>query len=429
MTFSTKNLLWISLVALFLGSCLGSSKEEGITRSGKKFINFTNKEGKKPVKGSYVSFHYYIKDNQGKVVSESNPLISKPYQMIGDSTLFVEEALGVCGEGDSISFYLQAKDIYSNVVPPYLKSVEDSIVLILKVKKIQSEEELKQAQINKEKEQLDIDTKKIEKYLKDSSLIAEKTPSGLQYIILKSGEGNSINAGDYVSVHYKGLTLDGKVFNESYKRNEPYSFSIGLGQVLKGWDEGIALFKNGGKGLLFLPSSLAYGDKGAGGVIPPNTPLIFEIEIVKVESAQELQERIQLLMKKRAIEEDGIIQNYLKKNKLKASKTESGLYYVITKEGNGIQPKVGSKVSVHYKGSLLNGEVFDESYQKGQPLDFVLGQGQVISGWDEGISLLKEGSKATFLLPSRMAYGDRQTGNIAPHSILRFDVELVKVSQ
>ena len=111
------------------------------------------------------------------------------------------------------------------------------------------------------------------------------------------------------------------------------------------------------------------------------------------------------------------------------SQTESGLHYKIIQEGAGEQASAGKKVSVHYKGELLDGTVFDSSYKRQQPIDFVLGQGQVITGWDEGVSLLKVGDKARFLIPSDLAYGSRGAGGvIPPAAALLFDVELVAVS-
>ena len=108
----------------------------------------------------------------------------------------------------------------------------------------------------------------------------EKTASGLINKIETSGSGDSPTQGQNVSVHYKGSLLDGTVFDSSYKRKEPIGFAIGVGQVIKGWDEGIALLSKGAKATLIIPSHLGYGPNGAGGVIPPNATLKFEVELV-----------------------------------------------------------------------------------------------------------------------------------------------------
>ncbi|WP_422860513.1 peptidylprolyl isomerase [Flagellimonas sp. S174] len=109
-------------------------------------------------------------------------------------------------------------------------------------------------------------------------------------------------------------------------------------------------------------------------------------------------------------------------------KTESGLRYQIIQKGSGVQAQKGKTVSVHYEGSLTNGQVFDSSYSRNQPIDFSLGVGQVIPGWDEGIALLKVGDKARFVIPSHLAYGSAGAGGvIPPDATLIFDVELMDV--
>jgi peptidyl-prolyl cis-trans isomerase A (cyclophilin A) len=108
--------------------------------------------------------------------------------------------------------------------------------------------------------------------------------------------------------------------------------------------------------------------------------------------------------------------------------TESGLRYKIIQKGDGKKAEKGKKVSVHYKGSLENGQVFDSSYTRKKPIDFALGQGQVIEGWDEGIALLQVGDKARFVIPSHLGYGSSGAGGvIPPNATLIFDVELVDV--
>lgn len=110
----------------------------------------------------------------------------------------------------------------------------------------------------------------------------DETPSGLRYQILQNGAGKQATKGATVSVHYKGQLLDGTVFDSSYKRKQPIDFAIGVGQVIAGWDEGIQLLKVGDKARLVIPSHLAYGESGAGGVIPPNATLIFDVELMNV---------------------------------------------------------------------------------------------------------------------------------------------------
>ncbi len=113
--------------------------------------------------------------------------------------------------------------------------------------------------------------------------MAEKmTDSGLKYEDLQEGEGQMAEAGQRVSVHYTGWLLDGEKFDSSLDRNQPFDFLLGKGQVIRGWDEGVQGMKIGGKRKLTIPPQLGYGAAGAGGVIPPNATLVFEVELLAV---------------------------------------------------------------------------------------------------------------------------------------------------
>ena len=108
------------------------------------------------------------------------------------------------------------------------------------------------------------------------------TNSGLKYNINESTNGVTPIDGDRVSVHYSGRLINGNEFDSSYKRNKPFEFSVGQGRVIKGWDEALKILKVGEKGTFVIPSNLGYGARGAGGVIPPNATLIFEIELLEI---------------------------------------------------------------------------------------------------------------------------------------------------
>ena len=109
-----------------------------------------------------------------------------------------------------------------------------------------------------------------------------RTSTGLEYVEIKAGTGASPKKGQTVSVHYAGRLENGTEFDNSRKRGEPIKFPLGVGRVIAGWDEGIALMKEGGTATLIIPPNLGYGRQGAGGVIPPNATLIFEVELVEI---------------------------------------------------------------------------------------------------------------------------------------------------
>lgn len=135
---------------------------------------------------------------------------------------------------------------------------------------------------NSGEERLQEERRKAEAALEALSKGFEKTASGLRYKILHKGEGKQAEKGRTVHVHYEGSLLGGQVFDSSYTRNQPIEFKLGIGQVIPGWDEGIGLLQVGDKARFIIPPQLGYGSAGAGGVIPPNAVLLFDVELMDI---------------------------------------------------------------------------------------------------------------------------------------------------
>lgn len=281
-------------------------------------------------------------------------------------------------------------------------------------------------------DQAQIDQNAIINYLIENKINAERTESGIYYTITNEGSGATPEATDVVKVDYEGRLLNDTIFDSSEKAGEPAVFP--LNRVIPGWTQGIPLFKEGGKGTLFIPSGLAYGaNPRPGGKIKANDPLIFDVELIKVmneddiaEYKKEQEEKQRIRAEKQKGIDDEVLTKYIADNSLKVEKTPEGIYYMIEKDGSGKNPTIDSEVTVHYKGTLLDGSVFDSSYDKGEPITFPL-KG-VVPGWQIGIPLLKKGGKGTLLIPSVLAYGERGAGGaIPPNSCLKFEVELLDV--
>ena len=235
------------------------------------------------------------------------------------------------------------------------------------------------------------------------------TASGLQYVEVEKGQGPAPQVGDVVAVHYRGQLEDGTEFDSSYNKGQPIRFALGQGRVIPGWDEGIGLMNEGGKARLVIPPDLAYGEQGAGGVIPPNATLIFDVELVSVEAGSP------------AAPTQVEASDY--------TETETGLRYYDIEVGDGVTAEAGKTVTVQYTGWLENGQKFDSSIDAGQPFALVLGAGRVIPGWEEGVAGMKVGGKRQLVIPPELGYGAAGAGGgiIPPNATLIFEIELLDV--
>lgn len=283
-------------------------------------------------------------------------------------------------------------------------------------------------------------------YFEQNNIEAQQTEKGVYYTIDKEGQGDYPKTGDYVQLKYVGRLLNDKVFDES-EVEEPFVFQLGYRQVIQGWDLGIPLFKVGSKGTLYLPPELAYGKTGAGKIIPPNAALAFDIEVLDVMGfeaydrymiALEERERetYEQKMKEQFATDKKLIHEYAASHKIKAKRTKSGLSYGITKKGKGQLAQKGDKLKVYYRGYLLDDTLFDSALEKGKkPFELTLGAGDVIKGWDEGLTHFKKGSEGWLLIPSRLAYGARSIEeningrqiSIPEHSVLIFEIKVVEI--
>lgn len=229
--------------------------------------------------------------------------------------------------------------------------------------------------------------------------------------ILQEGDGAVAAVGDLVTLNYTVSLEDGTVIDSSDQAGQPVQFLLGEGMVLPAIDEGVQQIAEGGIVQIIIPPALAYGEQGVPGVIPPNSTLTFEMELLEVsdppppppESPTEVSEA-------------------------DLTTTDSGLQYAVLADGDGNVAAGGDTVSVHYTGWLEDGTQFDSSLSRGVPFEFVLGAGQVIPGWDEGVAGMAVGESRQLIIPSELAYGEAGSGGvIPPNATLIFEVELLDV--
>jgi peptidylprolyl isomerase len=237
-----------------------------------------------------------------------------------------------------------------------------------------------------------------------------KTASEIAVEDFVIGEGPEAVKGGEVEVHYTGYLTDGTVFDTSLKRPRAFTFELGAGRVIKGWDEGVAGMKVGGKRKLVIPAKMGYGERRAG-KIPPNSTLVFTIELLSFTPPPPPPQPLTAFEGK----------------PVATKKLDKGLVVMDYKLGDGAEARTGDTVSVHYRGTLKDGTEFDSSLSRPRPLVFPLGQGRVIKGWDVGIAGMKAGGLRKLIIPAELAYGDRARGKIPANADLTFTVELMAV--
>jgi len=275
----------------------------------------------------------------------------------------------------------------------------------------------------------------------------QKLANGALYKIYTSSTGPKIKLNDVITFHFIQKTDKDSVLVSSYQMGRPATIPVQPAKNIADLMDFFTLLSVKDSALVKVPTDSLFKGPEADASRPPFLPkgsfLSFIIKIEKVQSMEEAMAEYQAEVAKKKNEETGILTKYIADKGLKPTTTASGLRYLVTKSSVKPKPVNGDTVLVNYVGSTLEGKVFDSSIEaeakkagleqpgrKYEPISLVLGQGQVIKGWEEGLLLLNEGSKATFLIPSDLGYGPQGAGqDIKPFSSLRFDLELVKVKK
>ena len=283
--------LKIIIACLLFASFAQAQKAVKYSKSkttGLSYVMHKSNKGPKLKLDDVVTLNLKYITSKDSIVFDSWKM-GKPIQLKIAKSSFkgdLMDGLTLLAVGDSASFLINADSLFTKTFgAPRPAFIDSSSFLSFTVKVISTTTDaaLKAEELKAEKENAMKENEVIAKYIADKQMTPSKSSSGLMYIISEPGTGEQAQAGKTVKVHYTGRLLDGTKFDSSLDRNEPIEFKLGQGMVIKGWDEGIALLKVGGKALLIIPSDLAYGSRGAGGVIPPFSPLTFEVELVSVQ--------------------------------------------------------------------------------------------------------------------------------------------------
>ncbi len=280
----------LSVVVLLAGvlgfsySCSNQEKEFKKHPSGLSYrLIEMNPEGKTPETGDIVVLSMRIMNQEDKLVDASTF-----YRMQLGKPMFKGDfftALALLQVGDSACFKLDAAGFFEKNRKrdlPVEFSQGDPVYIYVRLKNILSSEDLESERESTYHTDFEQEMNLLGNYLELGNVTVKPTESGLYYIQKKLGTGAKAENGKTLVVHYTGTTIDGKIFDSSLQRGKPFSFVLGQGQVIKGWDEGFQFMKAGGEARFIIPSSLGYGKEGYSNLILPYSTLVFEVELLEV---------------------------------------------------------------------------------------------------------------------------------------------------
>lgn len=235
------------------------------------------------------------------------------------------------------------------------------------------------------------------------------TDSGLQYEILEEGTGPAPQTGEAVQINFAGWLADGTLLADTFETGQPVAFPLGEEVVMSGWEEAVALLKQGGQGAFIIPPELAFGEQGDGRSIPPNATLYFTMELVDILP--------------------GAPEAPVDVPEADYTELDSGVKMVTLETGDGEQAEAGQIVTIHYTGWLEDGTKFDSSLDRAAPFTFGLGSERFIPGTEEVITSMNAGGKSQAIIPPELAFGEQGLpGLIPPNATITMQIELLEIA-
>ncbi|RLD39946.1 MAG: hypothetical protein DRI89_13015 [Bacteroidetes bacterium] len=434
-----KKLLVIIVLGLSLSGCIEQFPGFERADNGVYYkIHYQGTDAQRPQTSDWVIINMDYRLEDSLMFSSTDldePLRFPIIEPMFEGDLYA--GLSLMGIGDSMTFAVVAdsfflKTVYLEKLPPNIKPGSPMYYDVKLLQIFTQEEHQLEAQKEgdrKLKEEFDL----LYAYLKENKIKTQPTASGLYVIDIEKGKGKKPVNGDMCSVFLTVKHLDGKELFTNFGEN-PLAIEFGKEFDTKGLMEGLGMMHEGGKATLIVPSEIGVGPGGKDGV-PPFTTIVYEVKLDKIKTVEEVKKdrAEQKKMKEqqdqeRRDEEQNRINAYLQRNNLQTTPLQSGLFFILTQEGEGDYPGDGDKVKVHYILQTTEGKQLQSSYDQNKTFGFELGNGEVIKGWEEAIRLMKKGSKATIIVPSKLAYGSKDRNRDMPaYTPLVFDLELVDI--
>lgn len=341
----------------------------------------------------------------------------------------LQEALHMMRVGDSASFYIKADSVaihyYSQDPGVVGLKPEDFFRYEVKLVEIKTQDEFK-AGIERLKEQRLQESKNIlAAYVEENGITVSPIESGIYIIPVEKGKGDCPQKGDKVELDFEAKLLDGRSIGSTFGQDEKFSFIVGEGYVIPGWEVIVPMLHVGDRVTAIIPCEMAYGEHSVTG-IPPFSNLVYDIKLLKIIPAEVLKRQEEEAMKKlQSTAEKAFIQ-YVKESRITEC-TQSGLYYEKSVLTEGESPVAGMTARIKFDAHYLDGTPLGNSEELGGYYDVPFGQHTVLKGLEEGVGLMKVGEKARFVIPFTLAYGTKPYGQIPAFSNFVFDVELVEL--
>lgn len=347
------------------------------------------------------------------------------------------DCISMMSVGDSAIFILDADSVFlitfrQPTLPLFVKP-KSKLNIEIKILSMRSKEELA---IEKEKELLKLQEKEIEdikKFSNENNIHSEFIENtGIYYKTIKKGTGDFPKPTDFIKIKYIIQDLNQQtIFSTEKMENEVAIEQLSANNnETNGFKMIIQRMRKGQKANFIVPSKYLYKEEGVPGRILPYTPFFYTIEII------DIMKEDNYLAKEKAKNqifidaENNKIATFIKKNNIQEKPRESGLYFIEKEKGEGKQVKKGDKVKVHYILYNLDGKKISSSIDSNVPFIFVVGRNQVIEGWEEALTLMREGGKATLIIPSKIAYKEKKrSADILPYTPLHFEVELLEIME
>lgn len=413
------------------------------------------REYKKTDNGALMKFYEINKDNEMPEVGDlvlvdvtqkiadsvlfSSDVMGEPFELVVEEPSFVGDfmcALMSMHLNDHASLVFTIDSVFSSIgeeIPEYVEKgtmTEMDIVLKQIVKKDVLEEEFRNELISRKKSEMST----LAPYYEDDKYIV--TEDSLIIVDINKGEGIFAKPGNIMKVYFTFQTLEGDTLLD-FTTGAPYELVFGDMALGQGFYEALSIVSKGGKAEFIIPSSLAFGSEGLQDAILPYTTFGLKLEVVDIMTSDEYEAEQKAIKEKedtanaqRLKEEPKRIAKYIKDNNITEKPQLSGLYYIETQVGEGDSVQNGDFVAVHYSIYNLDNQLVECSYDYGQPLPFIYGDGQMIPGIEEAISYMRVGGKARIVVPSRLGFGDITIDESLPaNTPLVIDLELVDLQR